>query len=99
MSTVLKAFVQLFTEEISLSSSSAFLGSFQKPGSLVSSSFSFISLCLPSMSKIPPQRIAASCNVFYLVVVNHCVSVCGKDKKKHGAQSMGLGAWSMEHTC
>ncbi len=34
------------------------------------------------MSKIPPQRIAASCNVFYLVVVNHCGFVCGKGTKK-----------------
>ena len=92
MLTLSKAFVQLFIEETSFSSSSAFFGSFQKPGSFVSSSFSFISLCLPSMSKIPPQRIAASCNVFYLVVVNHCGFVCGKDKKKLRAQSIGQGA-------
>ncbi|MFZ0473253.1 MAG: hypothetical protein WAL94_11610 [Bacteroidales bacterium] len=52
------------------------------------------------MSKIPPQRIAASCNVFYLIVINHGGFVCGKDSKAWGivqvAWSMGHGAWGME---
>jgi hypothetical protein len=43
-----------------------------------------MSRILPSMSKIPPQRIAASCNVFYLVVIYHGVFVCGKDSKAWG---------------
>ena len=42
------------------------------------------------MSKIPPQRIAASCNVFYLVVVNHGGFVCGKDKEK-GSREATVG--------
>jgi len=50
----------------------------------VISSFSFISRNLASTSKIPPQRITASCNVFYLVVVYHGVIVCGKDSKAWG---------------
>ena len=36
------------------------------------------------MSKIPPQRIAASCNVFYLIVVYHGGLICGKDSKAWG---------------
>jgi len=54
VSTVAKAVVQLFTEDISFMSSSAFLGSFQNPAVRVISSFSLISFSLASTSKIPP---------------------------------------------
>jgi hypothetical protein len=54
-----------------LRSSSACLGSFQKPGCRDWSSFSAISCSFASMSKIPPQRVAAFRKVFYLFIVDH----------------------------
>jgi hypothetical protein len=59
--------VQLFIFDICLRSSSADLGSFQKAVFCVIFSFSVICSSLPSMSKIPPQRITAFRQTLYLL--------------------------------
>jgi hypothetical protein len=63
--------IQFFLDLVSLSVSSAFLGSSQKVGARLFSSNSSASRIFLSMSKMPPQRFLALAKISQLFNINH----------------------------